>query len=52
LEAVHRQVERYVNHELEHNEGRLREQANKALKKALSAHEVRIPLAGYLGLTL
>jgi hypothetical protein len=50
LEAARRQIERYVNHELRQNDGRMREKANQALKKALSAHEVRIPLVGYLGL--
>ena len=39
-----------MNHELRHNEGRIRDQAGQALKKAVSGHEVRIPLAGYLGL--
>jgi hypothetical protein len=50
LEAVRREVERFVNRELRHNEGRIREQANRAIDKAISAHEVRIPLLGYLGL--
>jgi hypothetical protein len=50
LEAARRQIERYINHELQHNEGRIREQANQAIAKALSAHEVRLPLLGYLGL--
>ena len=50
LDAVRRQIERYVNHELRHNEAAMREKANQSLKKALSSHEVRIPLIGYLGL--
>lgn len=50
LEAVHRQIERYVNRELRHNEGRVREEANRAIGKAISSHEFRIPLLGYLGL--
>ena len=36
LEAVRREVERFVNHELRHNEGRIREQANRAIDKAIS----------------
>jgi hypothetical protein len=50
LEAARRQIERYVNHELRENDERMREKANESLKKALSKHEVRIPLVGYLGL--
>jgi hypothetical protein len=50
LEMAHRQIERFVNHELQQNDEKLREQANRAIKKALSSHEVRLPLLGYLGL--
>jgi hypothetical protein len=50
LDAVRRQIEGFINHELRHNEDRMRQQANQAIQKALSAHEVRIPLVGYLGL--
>ena len=50
LEAVRRQIRHLVNHELAHNEERIRESANHALQKAMSSHEVRIPLLGYLQL--
>ena len=50
LEAVHREIKKVINHELRHNEGRIRQQANHALQKAMSSREVRIPLLGYLGL--
>jgi hypothetical protein len=48
LEAVRRQIRDAINHELRHNEGRIRQQANHALEKAISSREVRIPLVGYL----
>jgi hypothetical protein len=50
LDAARRQIERLANHELRHNEDRIREKANRALHKALSSHEMRLPLLGYLGL--
>jgi hypothetical protein len=50
LEMARRQIERFVNHELRQNDEKLREQANRAIKKALASHEVRLPLLGYLGL--
>jgi hypothetical protein len=50
LEMARRQIERFVNHELQRNDEKLREQANRAIKKALASHEVRLPLLGYLGL--
>jgi hypothetical protein len=49
LEAVRREIRRVVNRELAHNEGRIRESANRALQKAMSTREVRIPLLGFLG---
>jgi signal transduction histidine kinase len=50
LDVARRQIERYVNHELRQNDEKIREQANRAIKKAISSHEVRLPLLGYLGL--
>ncbi len=50
LKAVRRQIKHLVNHELRHNEERIRQQANRALQKAMSSREVRIPLLGYLEL--
>jgi hypothetical protein len=50
LDAARRQIERFINYELRRNEGQIRDKANDALKKAISSHEVRIPLIGYLGL--
>ena len=50
LEAGRRQIRRLVNHELAHNEERIRQSANHALQKAMSSREVRIPLLGYLHL--
>ncbi|MGO8688835.1 MAG: fascin domain-containing protein [Thermoguttaceae bacterium] len=48
LETVRRQIRDAINRELRHNEGRIRQQANHALDKAMSSREVRIPLVGYL----
>jgi hypothetical protein len=50
LEAVRRQIRRVINRELEHNKGRIRESANKALQKAMASRQVSIPLLGYLRL--
>jgi len=50
LEAIRRQVKHLLNRELAHNEARIRESANRALQKAISDHQVRIPLIGYLRL--
>ena len=41
-------IERTINHELRQNDARLREQANKALAKALSAQQFQHPLLKYL----
>ena len=49
LDAARRQIERFVNRELRQNEGRIREQANRAIEKAVSSHEVQIPLLGWVG---
>ena len=48
LDATREPIERFVNHELRRNEPRIREKANKSVQKAMSSHEVRIPLLGYL----
>ena len=48
MKAVRRQIKEVVNHELRHNEERIRQQANHALQKAMSSRDVRIPLLGYL----
>jgi hypothetical protein len=50
LEAARRQIRRVVNRELEHNRERIRESANRALQKAMAAHDVSVPLLGYLQL--
>jgi hypothetical protein len=50
LESSRHAIEHLVNHELRQNEERIRQQANKSLAKAMSAHELRIPLLGCLGL--
>jgi hypothetical protein len=50
LETMHREIKQVINHELRHNEGRIRQQANSALQKAMSSRDVRIPLLGYFGL--
>ncbi len=50
LEAVRRQIRQLINYELARNEARIRENANRALQKAMSSREVRIPLLGYLRL--
>jgi hypothetical protein len=50
LEAARRPIKTFINHELHHNEDRLRQSANKSLEKAIASHELRIPLLGYLGL--
>ena len=50
LEAARRPIKSIINHELHHNEGRLRQSANQSLEKAIASHELRIPLLGYLGL--
>ncbi len=50
LEAARREIRRVINRELNRNEQRIRESANRALQKALAAHEVRIPLLGFLRL--
>ena len=47
LETVRRQIRLVINHELAHNEGRIRESANRAVQKAMSSREIRIPLIGY-----
>ena len=50
LETMHREIKQVINRELRHNEGKIRQQANNALQKAMSSRDVRIPLLGYFGL--
>ena len=50
LKAVRRQIRHLINHELARHEARIRESATRAVQQAMSAHEVRIPLLGYLRL--
>jgi hypothetical protein len=50
LDAARRPIENVINDELRHNQDRIREQANKSLRKAFEKHEVKLPLLGFLGL--
>ena len=49
LETARRPIEQVINHELRHNEDRIREKANQAVQKALHSKDLHVPLAGYLG---
>ncbi len=50
LEAVRRAIRRIANRELAHNAEHIRGSANRAVQKAMSSRQVRIPLLGYLQL--
>lgn len=45
-------IEDLVNHELRDNEPRIRQKANDAIRKAMEAHPIRLPLLKYLGFPL
>lgn len=48
LNLGRREIERLINRELHGNRGRIREQGNKALRKAMKAQELELPLLRYL----
>jgi hypothetical protein len=48
LEVLRRQILQVVNRELAHNEPRIRQSSTEALQKAVAAHEIKIPLVGWL----
>ena len=50
LNAAREPIEDVVNREIRHNDARIREQANKALAKAVQAQQFQHPLLKYLAL--
>ena len=50
LNAAREPIEDLVNHELRHNEERIRQQANKSLAKAMKSREFHNPLLRFLSL--
>jgi hypothetical protein len=50
LEAARRPIKSFINRELRRNEEQIHQSANQSLQKAISSHELRLPLLGYLGL--
>jgi hypothetical protein len=50
LQLARGEIEGLVNRELVDRKDKIREQANKAIRKAIDDQHVRLPLLGYLGL--
>ena len=50
LEVAREPIEDLANHELRHNEERIRQQANKSLAKAVKSREFHSPLLRFLSL--
>jgi hypothetical protein len=50
LDVAHEPIEDLANHELRHNEERIRQQANKSLAKAVKSREFHSPLLRFLSL--
>jgi hypothetical protein len=50
LRAARHPIKQFINRELRRNEDKIRQSANRALEKAMSSREVRVPMLGYMGL--